>query len=174
MRRSGVLIVLGLALAMVPGCKKASESSAERAAERAIQQATGNKAEVNLSDAGVKISGKEGGKEFTFEGAAKGGIALPKSYPADVPSYPGASVLSSMSQGNEMTLVTLQTADAADKVYQFYSAKLKAGGWKIVNEVAAGQARLINGTKGARKADVTVIGGGAKCTVTVMYSDAKG
>lgn len=173
MQRRRVLVMLCLVLAAVPGCKKASESSAEKAAERAIERATGNKADVNISGGGVKIAGKEGGKEFTYEVSGKGGVALPKSFPDDVPRYPGAGVLSSMSQGNAMSMVTLQTGDASDRVYEFYGAKLRDAGWEIVNEVAAQQMRMISGRKAERQANVTVIDGEGKCTVTVVYSDGK-
>ncbi|MHB8837169.1 MAG: hypothetical protein ACYC9Y_15875 [Candidatus Methylomirabilia bacterium] len=171
-RRS--LVLLGLVLVAVPACKKASESSAEKAAERAIERATGNKADVNISGEAVKITGKEGGEEFSYEVSGKGGVALPKSFPEDVPRYPGAVVLSSMSQGNAMSMVTLQTGDAPERVYEFYGAKLRGGGWDIANEVSAGQMRMISGRKEERQANITVIGGEAKCTITVVYSDDKG
>ncbi len=175
MQRNMVLVALCLVLAVVPGCKKASESSAEKAAERAIEKATGNKADVNISGEGVKVTGKEGGKEFSYEVSGKGGGALPKSFPGDVPRYPGATVLSSMSQGNEMSMVTFQTGDATDRVYEFYSAELKDGGWEIVNEVSTPQMRMISGKKKAdRQANVTVIGGDGKSTITVVYSNGKG
>lgn len=169
-----VLVLLCLVLAAVPGCKKASESSAEKAAERAIERATGNKADVNISGEAVKITGKEGGKEFSYEVSGKGGVALPQNFPEDVPRYPGAGVLSSMSQGNAMSMVTLQTGDAPERVYEFYGAKLRAAGWEIASEVSAGQMRMISGRKAERQANVTVIGGEGKCTITVVYSDDKG
>lgn len=174
MRRSRVLVLLCLVLAVVPGCKKASESSAEKAAERAIQQATGNKADVKVSDDGIKVTGKEGGKEFSYEIAGKGGATVPKSFPADVPRYPGAAVLSSMSQGNAMSMVTFQTGDAADRVYEFYQAKLRDSGWEIENEMTTPQMRMISGKKAERQANVTIGGGDGKSTITVVYSDGKG
>jgi hypothetical protein len=174
MQRSRVLVVLCLVLVVVPACKKASESTAERSAERAIERATGNKADVNVSGEGIRISGKEGGKEFSYEASGKGEAALPKGFPADVPRYPGAGVLSSMSQGNEMSMVTFQTGDATDRVYEFYDTKLRAGGWDIVSELTTPQMRMISGKKSDRQANVTVISGDGKTTITVVYSDGKG
>jgi len=175
MKRSRVLAVMCLVLAVAPGCKKASESSAEKAAERAIEKATGNKADVNISGEGVKITGKEGGKEFSYEVAGKGGAAaLPKNFPEDVPRYPQATVQSSMSQGNAMNMVMFQTGDAPDKVQAFYGAKLKDGGWEIVSEVSTPQMRMISAKKAGREANVTVVGDKGKCTISVVYSDGKG
>lgn len=169
-----VLAALCLVLAVVPACKKSSESSAEKAAERAIERATGNKADVNISGEGVKVTGKEGGKEFSYEVAGKGGAALPKSFPEDVPRYPGAAVLSTMSQGNEMSMVTFQTGDTTDQAYEFYDAKLREGGWEIVQEVTTPQMRMVSGKKGERQANVTVFSGKGKTSITVVYSDGKG
>jgi len=174
MRQIRVLAVLCVFLAALPACKKASESSAERSAERAIERATGNKADVNITGEGIKVSGKEGGKEFSYEVAGKGGAALPKGFPDDLPRYPGASVLSSMSQGNAMSMVTLQTGDAPERVYDYFAAKLRDGGWDIVNQVTTPQMRLISGKKADREANVTVVGGEGKSTITLVYSDAKG
>lgn len=174
MRRKGILLALCLILVAVPGCKKASETSAEKATERAIERATGNKADVNISGEVVKVTGKEGGKEFSYEVGGKGGASVPKNFPDDVPRYPGAAVMSSMSQGNEMSMVTFQTGDATDRVREYYAAKLKENGWSIVNEVTTPQMRMISGKKGERQANVTVIGGDGKNTITVVYSDGKG
>jgi hypothetical protein len=175
MKRSGILAVVCLVLVAAPGCRKASESSAEKAAERAIERATGNKADVNITGEGVKITGKEGGKEFSYEVAGKGGeVALPGNFPEDVPRYPQATVQSSMSQGNAMSMVTFQSGDSPEKVHDFYSAKLKDGGWEIVNEVSMPQMRMINAKKAKREANVTVVSDKGKCTISVVYSDGKG
>lgn len=174
MQRRGILLALCLVLVAVPACKKASESSAEKAAERAIERATGNKADVNISGEVMKVTGNEGGKEFSYEVAGKGGASIPKNFPDDVPRYPGAVVMSSMSQGNEMSMVTFQTGDATDRVHEFYAAKLKEGGWKIVNEVTAPQMRMISGKKAERQANITVISGEGKNTISVVYSAGKG
>jgi len=173
MQRRMVLVVLCL-MVVVPSCKKASESSAEKAAERAVERATGNKADVNISGEGVKITGKEDGKEFSYEVSGKGGVALPKGFPDDLPRYPGAEVLSSMSQGDAMSLVTFQTTDAPDRVYEFYGAKLRDGGWEIVNEVAVQQMRMIGGEKADREVNLTIVSDKGKCTITMVYSDGKG
>lgn len=174
MERSGVLVALCLVLTMVPACKKASESSAEKAAERAIERATGNQAKVDISGDGVKIVGKEGGKEFTYEVSGGGGAAVPQSFPDDIPRYPGAAVLSSMIQGNAMTMVTFQTGDETDRVYEFYGSKLRESGWNIENELSTPQMRLISGKKAGRQANVTVVSDEGKSTITVVYSGGKG
>jgi hypothetical protein len=175
MKRSRVLAVLCLVLAVAPGCKKASESSAERAAERAIERATGNKADVNITGEGVKITGKEGGKEFSYEVAGKGGAAaLPKNFPEDVPRYPQAVVMSSMNQGDAMTMVSLQTGDSPEQVYKFYGAKLRDGGWEIVSEVSTPQMHMIGAKKAERETNLTVVGSEGKTTITVVYSGGKG
>lgn len=174
MKQSRVLVALCLMLTVVSACKKASESSAEKAAERAIERATGNKAKVDISGDGVKIVGKEGGKEFTYEVSGGGGAAVPQSFPDDIPRYPGATVLSSMIQGNAMTMVTFQSGDAAERVYEFFGSELRKGGWDIENEMSTPQMRLISGRKNGRQANVTVVSDEGKSTISVVYSGGKG
>ena len=174
MRRRWVLVVPCVVLAMVAACKKASESTAEKAAERAIERATGNKADVNISGEAIKITTKEGGKDLAIEASDKGGVALPKGFPDDIPRYPGAAVLSSMSQGDAEGMVKLQTGDAIDRVYEFYDAKLRAGGWEIVGQVTTPEARMISGKKGKRKVSMMMGGSKGKSSITVIYDDDQG
>lgn len=174
MQRKWISVVLCAVLALVPACKKASESAAEKAAERAMERATGNKADVDLSGGQVKVTGKEDGKEFSFQASDKGGVELPNDFPADIPRYPGATVMSSMVQGDAMVMVNLQTGDPIAEVYAFYGRKLRSGGWEIVTEVTMPEMRMVSGKKGERQASVTVHGGEGKTDISVVYGGGKG
>jgi hypothetical protein len=174
MRRGWWLVVPGVALVLLAACKKASESTAEKAAERAIERATGNKADVNISGETVKITAKEGGKDITIETSGTGGVALPKGFPDDLPLYPDATVLSAMSQGTSGGMVKLQTEDAIERVYEFYDAKLRAGGWEIDGSVTTPEARMISGKKGKRKVSMMMGGSKGKSSITVIYNEDQG
>jgi hypothetical protein len=176
MRRYRNLALMCLVLAVaVPACKKASETTAEKAAERAIEKATGNKADVNITGGGIKVTGKEGGKEFSYEISAKEGAALPKNFPEDVPVYPGATVMTSLAQGDGSGMVTLQTKDPVAQVYDYYAAKFQAGGWQIAGEVTTPEMRMVSGKKTGREANVTVVSGDrGLTTISLTFSSGKG
>ena len=61
-------------------------------------------------------------------------IPTPSGFPADVPVYPGAHLISGAafnSTGQVAWGLTWQTVDTPDKVQAFYLAKLKQGDWTI-------------------------------------------
>lgn len=174
MLRNWGLVAVCAALALVAACKKASESAAERAVERAIERGTGNKANVDVSQGQIKVTGKEDGKEFSFQASDKGGSALPKDFPGDLPRFPGATVMSSLVRGDDMVLVNFESTAAMDEVSEFYGAKLRGGGWEIINEMAAPEMRMINGKKGDRETSVTIHSDGRKTGISVVYSGGKG
>jgi hypothetical protein len=61
-------------------------------------------------------------------------VAMPATFPADVPIYPGARLTSEAnftSTGQSTWGVEWETFDSVDKVTAFYTAKLNQGDWSL-------------------------------------------
>lgn len=117
----------------------------------------------------VNTTGQDGSKVQISTGEK--GIALPGDFPKDVPVYPGARVLSSMNS-NDGVMITLQTADPAEKAEAFYVKELKAQGWTTESTV-----KLPQGTNYANKKEnrnLTVsINGSDKTMIMLMMGQEK-
>lgn len=75
--------------------------------------------------------------------------ALPADFPKDIPVYTGAAVTGGGSATGGKGAV-LTTADAADKVAEFYKTELAKQGWTDVKSQAAGPMTSITATKDKR------------------------
>jgi hypothetical protein len=94
-----IICLLCLAL-MLAGCGKSAE---EKAIEKAVEKSTGAGAEVDLSDKGMKISGKT--EEGAFSLSTGEGTEIPKDFPADVLIYNPSKVGTAMNMGAQSMLV---------------------------------------------------------------------
>ena len=74
---------------------------------------------------------------------------LPAEFPRDIPVYPGATVISASSAALGHGAI-FSTADAADRVADFYEAELWELGWTEVKKLTAGPATSITATKEER------------------------
>ncbi len=122
MTKPNVALLLCLVLLIV-GCKKSSE---ERAVERQIEKATGEKADVDISEKGVRITGKSEGEEFTITAGER--TEIPEDFPSDVFVYQPSKAVMAMKIPEGHTL-TLQTTDDRSKVVRTYREGMKARGW---------------------------------------------
>jgi hypothetical protein len=89
----------------------------------------------SMDDSG-KITIKTDKGNVTF-----GGDQLPKDFPKDVAIYPGVKVESSVSgenEGKKGAWVYLSSNDTLAKISAFYEAKMKASGWSLESNTAAG------------------------------------
>ncbi|HME71048.1 MAG TPA: hypothetical protein VKM54_14430 [Myxococcota bacterium] len=82
--------------------------------------------------------------------------ALPKALPADVPSYPGARVVTNSSAPEQGLLIAFQSKDSPEKVFEFYRQKLAEQGWNVEGEMSSADQRILIAGKGDRKASVLV------------------
>ena len=98
--------------------------------------------------------------------------ALPQDLPPDVPSYPGASVVSSSRASEQGLLVAFQSKDSPEKVFEFYREKLAEQGWQVEGEMSSADQRMMIAAKGDRKASVLVSAserGETESTLTLTY-----
>jgi hypothetical protein len=99
-------------------------------------------------------------------------VALPKDFPEDVPTYPGATSVVSSSVPEEGTLVSFESQDTAEAVFEFYRNQLVERGWAVEGEMSSADQRMLIAGKGPRKTSVLVEGSeGATTHVTLTLTD---
>jgi hypothetical protein len=94
-------------------------------------------------------------------------VELPKDFPADVPVYPGATILTSMTTPDGVMVSTQSTADAT-KVVDFYKQKLTGDGWTVEGEMNMGPQRIISFAKGDRQVTVTAASDEGQTHISLM------
>jgi len=138
-------------------------SSGEYAAERALERAVGGDADIDYDDGGVTVK--------TDEGEWSTGGEMPKDWPADVPVYAGAKVLSSASSnpatGAAGVYVALRSSDAASRVADFYKQELAAKGWTIVGTATVNEGTYLTAKKDGRALSLAVGSDGEGTTISI-------
>ena len=66
------------------------------------------------------------------------GATLPPSFPANIPTYPGATLVDAQQQQSGQLLAIWETDDDPDRVYGFYKTRLNEGQWRVVQAVNIG------------------------------------
>jgi hypothetical protein len=118
---TGVAVVC---FAVWGGCRKASQTTAEKLAERTMERQSGGKADVNIRDGKISIQTREG--EFT---AAAGGAAkIPSDFPADVYLLKGAKTVATVKLPEAFS-VTLESRESLETIVGKYAEEMKARGW---------------------------------------------
>jgi hypothetical protein len=127
----------------------------------------GEKVTVNKDGSSLEIDavGKDGSKiKVSTSG---NGVALPGDFPKDAPVYPGAIALSSVNS-NDGTMITLQTADSAEKVDEFYAKELKSQGWTTESTVKLPQGTTYINKKEKRTLNISINGGDKTMIVLIV------
>ncbi len=147
MKKFYLFIVLISVVAYI-GCGKKVE---EKVAEKIIEQQTGGKADVDISDESVSIKTKDG--EFKMN--AGDNAKLPEDFPSDVFVYKNAEVKMTMAlpQGSS---VSFQTKDSKDKVVAKYKKEMKSKGWSQEMAMDMGEGTSLTYKKGERGVQVMV------------------
>ena len=105
----------------------------------------------------LEIVTKDGKATMT---AGDTGVAIPSTFPKDVPILKGAMPKMTMSQG-KTELLHLQVPGSVADVAKEYQEKLKAEGWEIETMMNMGETSMVHAKKGGRK-----------CAAMVMKDDA--
>lgn len=119
------LLVLAIAgVFALPGCKRASEAIAEQA----IEQASGDKVDIEQNGDTVNIKTEQG--EMKIATAQAGGsVTLPADFPGDVFLPEQRTVSSAMDMGG-MKAVNIATATALAQVSADVEKSMQGQGWK--------------------------------------------
>jgi hypothetical protein len=163
-----LLLLVLVALALVPACKRARNA----ALEQRTREATGVE-RVEIGD---------DGKRVTLSNTADGGATevelgesarIPADFPRNVPIYPGAKLVAAVGttdQGKRSHVVTLSAAATAASVYAFYKQRLPSFG--TVEELSLGGLRMLTAKDPAGvTVEVMVTANGQDaCTIQLMTS----
>ena len=159
-----VYLCLCCFLLLLNGCGNSVE---EKAVEKKIEKETGAKAEVDLSDQGMKMTGTSEGEKFSVTTGEA--TEIPKDFPEDVPLYQPARAVSAVVVAGGYS-VTLTTPDAVDKVAANYKVQMTAQGWAEQTSMnMGGQTVLVYGKEEGRVVNIAVmpVEGATTITVTV-------
>lgn len=179
LRTSGVTLAAILALALV-GCGSdepaAPPAPAPTAATSPKPPPPPPEIPTNLSvdkkDAAgnpVAFSGTDpSGK--SFEASIGEDVTIPASFPDDVPTFPTATPLASMSAAGEGAMVTFKSSDGQEEIYDFYQGELSANGWSIDSEKSFGGQRSLDATKDSRKVTVSITGTQGDSRISVIVT----
>jgi hypothetical protein len=96
--------------------------------------------------------------------------ALPAGYPDDLPTYPAASAVATSQDGEEGLLVAFESADASDRIFEFYKDALAKQGWQLEGEMSSEGQHMLIANKGARKASVMISTESGKTEITVTVT----
>ena len=111
------------------------------------------KVETTGDTAKYQVTTKEGTATMT---ASQSGVAIPDTFPKDVPVPAGAVAKLSMSQG-KAELLHLHVAGNVADVAKDYTDKLKAAGWEIATTMNMGEGTMLQAKKDSRQCAVMVL-----------------
>lgn len=159
--RSGIVSMFScltsilLLFVIVSGCGRSTE----------VNSPDGEKASVEKNDDGLDIAvkGKDGKESRLALGKS---VALPDDFPKDIPIYPKAQVVMSMTveKGSQ---VTLSTEDTAEKVETFYKDRLKQDGWEENANVNLPVMKMLGYKKNERELIINIISEGGKTMINI-------
>ncbi len=145
------IICLLCLILMLAGCGKSPE---EKAIEKAVEKSTGADAEVDLSNKGMKISGKT--EEGAFSLSTGEGTEIPKDFPSDVLVYRPSKVGSAMNM-SEGQSIALTTSDDSKKVEEAYKREMATKGWAEEASINMGTQTMLAYKKDDRIANITIV-----------------
>lgn len=120
----GIILVYGI----VSNVMKATTGKvAENMVENAIEQSTGGQAEVDLDGGTGEMTVETEAGKFTA-----GKNEIPENFPQDLPLYPGAEIVQTIS-GTEAVSVVLSTGDTVSEAADYYKLKLTENDWTLVS-----------------------------------------
>jgi hypothetical protein len=126
MKRNTIIIIVVVLIAgsIIFSRFFSSEKTFERIWEEAIEKETGAKVDIDLSEEGFKYTG-EGG---TF---SAGSQTIPETFPKDIPIYPNAEILFTLSQVEENAHTAhLGSTHSLGNVKNYYEQELPRNGWE--------------------------------------------
>jgi hypothetical protein len=90
--------------------------------------------------------------------------------PQDVPIYPSALPISSMTSPTRGTIVNLRSQDGVDLVSAWYGKEFPERGWLLETQSGAANSHLVTAVKQGRKATVLITGNpdGVQILLTVL------
>lgn len=156
-------LFMGCFLLILNGC---GNSAQENAIEKIIEKETGSKAEVELSQKGMKITGESEGEKYSV--TTGDATEIPKGFPEDVPLYSPSKALGATAVDSGYSLL-LATGDNIDKVTSGYRKQMISRGWSELSSMNIGGQQMLVYEKEGRAANIGIMSveGETRITVTV-------
>lgn len=155
-----VIGVIGVIVLLVVLGNMVSRFTGERAVERAIELSSGGDVDININKGGagsVKITSDDGAE---IEYSAGGNVAIPATWPNDMPVLDGATVSyvgsSNPTTGEAGSVVMFQTDQSLEEVSAYYEQVLADNGWTVESTVRTGDAVMFAGSKDTRTVSLYV------------------
>jgi hypothetical protein len=145
------IVALALVFTFSACGKSPNEKSAEKAAEKAIEQSSGGKVKVDLSQDQIKIKDQHGEANIS----AKGQAQIPADFPKDVYLHPNTKVLIAQTVDGGFHLL-LESTEEPEPLVNTYKGKMKTAGWKETNAISMGATGIFTYEKDNRTAMVTI------------------
>jgi len=146
-------LVFGLVL-FTTGCgltDKLADEATKKVTEKALESVTNS--DIDLTN--NKITVNSNGESFSLGED----LVLPDKFPADVPIYSKAKIITTSTSGTAGFYATLTSSDSFTEVNEYYNAELAAQGWTIDNTstfTGGGQSTTYITSKTGRTLDIGV------------------
>ena len=157
-------IVLLCLLLLFGGCGQSAE---EKALEKQIEKETGSGAKVDLTDQGMKITGKTEDGDFTMSAGDE--TRIPKDFPADVFIYRPSKTVMAMSVPEGYTL-SLTTKSDRSQVISSYEREMVGQGWVQMTSMQMGPNSVLVFEKEDRTTSITVASSGKDIQISVAVA----
>lgn len=156
-----------LAASTVTACGQIVENATEQAIEQAAEQAGGGNVDLDLDSGTVTVEGEDGNMAIGSD------LALPDTWPADVPPFEGGSLISVMDSGNGST-GTWQVDGTVKEIGDSYRATLEGAGYSLEEGLVSEEMVTIGGIKGNTRVDAIIVSdGGTGTSITISSSPAQ-
>lgn len=132
---------------VLSGCgkKEASEEFAEGMMERSMENASGEKTDVDIDEGNISI--RTGDTKMESVAATE----WPSDLPGDVPPFTYGTVervTRAEDTAKNTTAYSIYLRDVSDDAFAKYEAELKAAGWECMSVDMGGKGGVISGQKG--------------------------
>lgn len=92
----------------------------------------------------------------------------------DVPLFPNATTVGSMTSPTRGTIVNLSSEEPADAIFAWYQEELPRRGWQLDKQSATTFSQLLTATRDARKATVLIKRGPGGTAILITVAQASG
>ena len=139
---------------------------------KAPQESESDRIEKSLDPDGKSVSLKgTDGAGRPFSARIGENVEIPDHFPKDVPVFPNALPLATMTAEGHGTFVSFSTQESQEAIHDYYLNELAAQGWTIGEENSFRGQLSITATKDIRKAVVTIAGTEGDSRVSVVVTE---
>jgi hypothetical protein len=92
----------------------------------------------------------------------------------DVPLFPDATTIGSMTSPTRGTIVNLNSPEPADAIFAWYLDELAKRGWRLDKQSTTTFSHLVTATKDARRATILIKTGPAGTAILITVAQASG